>query len=31
MLTNSAKVSGNETDPNPSNNSATATTTVIGT
>jgi uncharacterized repeat protein (TIGR01451 family) len=30
-LTNTATVSGNETDPNPLNNSATATTTVIGT
>jgi uncharacterized repeat protein (TIGR01451 family) len=30
-LTNTAEVSGNETDPNPSNNSATATTTVVGT
>jgi uncharacterized delta-60 repeat protein/uncharacterized repeat protein (TIGR01451 family) len=30
-LTNTAKVRGNETDPNPGNNSATATTTVIGT
>ena len=30
-LANTATVSGNETDPNPLNNSATATTTVIGT
>ncbi len=30
-LTNTATVSGNQTDPNPLNNSATATTTVIGT
>jgi uncharacterized repeat protein (TIGR01451 family) len=30
-LTNTARVGGNETDPNPGNNNATATTTVIGT
>jgi uncharacterized repeat protein (TIGR01451 family) len=31
MLTNTAQVTGNETDPDSSNNSATATTTVVGT